>query len=106
MCGLFLFSFHAHAPHADDKTIFYVQSARGKKMLIYRGNRYIRNNAYNDKVYWKCTRWHSGCKGRAITTENDPQGECVLKNEHLHGPIVQAVSGPDQNEKSKLLVID
>jgi hypothetical protein len=66
-----------HAPLFDP-------SGRGNNILIFEGHRYIKNNKHHDKVYWKCTKWHTGCKARAITTLTDESG-CVLKNSHNHG---------------------
>lgn len=59
-------------------------SQRGNKLLVYNGTRFIRNNSHNDKVYWKCTRWHSGCKARIITSLKDPYGGVAPKNLHNH----------------------
>lgn len=60
----------------------YVTTMRGNKLLIYQGHRYIKNNAHGIRIYWKCTRWHTGCKARAIT--NIGEDSCVLKNAHNH----------------------
>uniref|UniRef100_A0AAG5CMR6 BTB domain-containing protein n=1 Tax=Anopheles atroparvus TaxID=41427 RepID=A0AAG5CMR6_ANOAO len=56
---------------------------RGNNMLIYDGHRYIKNNVYGDRTYWKCTKWHAQCKARAITNSVAPD-ECTLKNLHNH----------------------
>uniref|UniRef100_A0A182F8L4 FLYWCH-type domain-containing protein n=1 Tax=Anopheles albimanus TaxID=7167 RepID=A0A182F8L4_ANOAL len=58
-------------------------NGRGNNMLIYQGHRYIQNNVYAGKKYWKCTKWHSQCKARAITDSADPE-RCILKNTHNH----------------------
>ncbi|XP_058451513.1 uncharacterized protein LOC131430494, partial [Malaya genurostris] len=58
-------------------------SGRGNNVLIYEGHRYIKNNTHSGKVYWKCTKWHSGCKARAITNRLTPDA-CLLKNTHNH----------------------
>ncbi|XP_055620527.1 uncharacterized protein LOC129764911 [Toxorhynchites rutilus septentrionalis] len=47
-------------------------SGRGNNVLIYDGHRYIKNNSHSGKIYWKCTKWHNGCKARAITNELTP----------------------------------
>ncbi|KXJ69800.1 hypothetical protein RP20_CCG025811 [Aedes albopictus] len=60
-------------------------TGRGNNVLNYQGQRYIKNNAHSGKIYWKCTKWHSGCKGRAITNVLIP-GLVVLKNTHNHEP--------------------
>lgn len=62
-------------------------------LLTYGGNRYIRNNKANDKVYWKCARWHSQCKARAITIFSDPYRQCVLKGQHNHTTDSESFSG-------------
>lgn len=58
-------------------------SGRGNYILIYEGHRYIKNNTHSGKTYWKCTKWHSGCKARAITNVITPD-TCQLKNTHNH----------------------
>lgn len=63
--------------------IKYSTSGRVNKLLIYQGHKYIRNNKYGDNIYWKCTKWHNGCKARAITNIQDPT-LCLLKNVHTH----------------------
>lgn len=67
----------------DWGNIKYLHSARGNKLLYYLGHRYIKNNIYGASVYWKCTKWHAGCRSRAITNLFDPT-MCVLKNVHNH----------------------
>lgn len=57
------------APNA--KSITYLDSVRGNKIMLLGSHRYIRNNAYGDKLYWKCTRWHTGCRARMITSVYD-----------------------------------
>ncbi len=61
----------------------YGPSGRSNNVLYHQGHKYIRNNAHGNKIYWKCTKWHSGCKARAITLKSDPS-HCVTKNDHLH----------------------
>ncbi|XP_058130346.1 modifier of mdg4-like isoform X8 [Anopheles coustani] len=58
---------------------------RGNNMLIYDGHRYIKNNVYGGRTYWKCTRWHAQCKARAITNVETPD-LCTTKNFHNHSP--------------------
>ncbi|XP_052888785.1 modifier of mdg4-like isoform X12 [Anopheles moucheti] len=58
-------------------------TGRGNNVLIYDGHRYIKNNCYGGKMYWKCSKWHTQCKARAITSTNEPT-QCVLKNSHNH----------------------
>ena len=65
------------------KEINYNQSGRGNNVLIFEGNRYIKNNFHSGKTYWKCTKWHSNCKARAITDDKNP-GICLTKNTHNH----------------------
>lgn len=63
--------------------IVYETSLRGNKLLHYGGHKYIRNNVYFQNVYWKCTKWHSGCRARAITSTVDDT-VCSTKNVHTH----------------------
>lgn len=71
--------------HVPSGTIKYSTSGRVNKLLIYEGHKYIRNNMYGANIYWKCTKWHNGCKARAITNTHDPN-LCLLKNVHSHPP--------------------
>lgn len=64
-------------------SILYEISQRGNKLLHYDGHKYIRNNVYAQNVYWKCTKWHNGCKARAITNL-DNSSICALRNIHNH----------------------
>lgn len=66
-----------------DGRIIYELSPRGNKLLHYDGHKYIRNNVYLHNIYWKCTKWHSGCKARAITSTDD-NDFCCTKNLHIH----------------------
>lgn len=69
----------------EDKSdiFFYEKSQRGNDLLHFRGHKYIRNNIHGGHTYWKCTRWHHGCKARAITM--GPEGtQCLTKNIHNH----------------------
>ncbi|XP_055695331.1 modifier of mdg4-like isoform X10 [Lutzomyia longipalpis] len=69
--------------------ITYQESGRGNHLLIHDGHRYIRNNCHGNKIYWKCTKWHTGCKARAITKLFDSE-VCRLKNIHNH-PVLPNV---------------
>lgn len=66
--------------------IVYESSLRGNRLLHYMGHKYIKNNVHGANVYWKCTKWHNGCKARAITnmTASD---SCFVKNVHNHDEI-------------------
>lgn len=64
----------------------YTHSGRSNNFLFHLGQKYIRNNAHGDKIYWKCTKWHAGCRGRAITRKSDPN-HCTVKNDHYH-PLI------------------
>ncbi|XP_059611351.1 modifier of mdg4-like isoform X10 [Phlebotomus argentipes] len=70
--------------------ITYQESGRGNHLLIHEGHRYIRNNCHGNKIYWKCTKWHTGCKARAITKVHDSE-VCRLKNIHNHPIIISNV---------------
>lgn len=63
--------------------VVYESSVRGNRLLHYMGHKYIKNNVHGQNVYWKCTKWHNGCKARAITniTMDD---SCSIKNIHNH----------------------
>ena len=63
--------------------IVYESSQRGNKLLHYMGHKYIKNNVHGKTVYWKCTKWHSGCKARAITNLYETDS-CYTKNVHNH----------------------
>lgn len=68
---------------AADEPIVYEQSFRGNRILHFGGHKYIRNNLHGTKIYWKCTKWHTDCRARAITNTTDPES-CALRNEHNH----------------------
>lgn len=63
--------------------VLYESSQRGNKLLHYDGHKYIKNNIHGKAVYWKCTKWHSGCKARAITNLYSTD-VCYTKNVHNH----------------------
>lgn len=63
--------------------VSYIMSGRGNKLLIHNGQRYIKNSVHGTNIYWKCTKWHIGCKARAITSYFDPY-DCTIKNVHTH----------------------
>ena len=63
--------------------IIYEKSQRGNKLLHFEGHKYIKNNIYGQNIYWKCTKWHSGCKARAITHIYDIH-VCSTRNVHNH----------------------
>ncbi|KAL7020384.1 hypothetical protein ACKWTF_011498 [Chironomus riparius] len=61
----------------------FVESGRRNQLLICEGHKYILNNKYGEKSYFKCSCWHSGCKARAITITSQP--DCIIRrNEHNH----------------------
>lgn len=61
----------------------FVESGRRNQVMICEGRKYIQNNKYGQKIYWKCSKWHDGCKARAITLLTDPN--CIIRrNEHNH----------------------
>lgn len=61
----------------------FVESGRRNQVMICEGRKYIQNNKYGDKIYWKCSKWHDGCKARAITLKSQP--DCIVRrNEHNH----------------------
>lgn len=64
-------------------SILYESSQRGNKLLHYLGHKYIKNNVHGKNVYWKCTKWHNGCKARAITNVFEAD-TCYIKNIHNH----------------------
>uniref|UniRef100_A0A0A1XRR4 FLYWCH-type zinc finger-containing protein 1 n=3 Tax=Zeugodacus cucurbitae TaxID=28588 RepID=A0A0A1XRR4_ZEUCU len=70
----------------DWGAIKYSTTSRGNKLLSYEGHRFIKNNIYGTKVYWKCTKWHSFCKARAITSFEAPT-RCVIKGVHNHSIV-------------------
>lgn len=61
----------------------FVESGRRNQVMICEGRKYIQNNKYGEKIYWKCSKWHDGCKARAITLLSEP--DCIIRrNEHNH----------------------
>lgn len=61
----------------------FVESGRRNQVMICEGRKYIQNNKYGEKIYWKCSKWHDGCKARAITLISQP--DCIIRrNEHNH----------------------
>lgn len=52
------------------------------------GHKYIRNNVHGSKIYWKCTKWHNGCKARAITNAFNSES-CNTKNVHNHDELIE-----------------
>lgn len=61
----------------------FVESGRRNQVMICEGRKYIQNTKYGKKIYWKCSKWHDGCKARAITLLSDP--DCIIRrNEHNH----------------------
>lgn len=59
------------------------ESGRRNQILVCQGEKYIKNNKYGEKIYWKCSRWHIGCKARAITLESK-SNYIIRKNSHNH----------------------
>ncbi|KAH8336657.1 hypothetical protein KR067_004613, partial [Drosophila pandora] len=45
----------------------YNRTALGNSVLHCGNHRYLRNSAYKDKVYWKCSKWRKQCRARIIT---------------------------------------
>lgn len=66
--------------------IVYESSVRGNRLLHYMGHKYIKNNVHGANIYWKCTKWHNGCKARAITNSSVADS-CAVKNVHNHGVL-------------------
>ncbi|XP_013102005.1 modifier of mdg4 isoform X10 [Stomoxys calcitrans] len=67
----------------DWGNIKYSDTARGNKLLFFEGHRFIKNNIYGSNIYWKCSKWHSNCKARAITSLEVPS-KCIIKGVHNH----------------------
>lgn len=68
--------------------LYYESSQRGNKLLHYLGHKYIKNNVHGKNVYWKCTKWHNGCKARAITNIHELD-VCHTKNIHNHNELLE-----------------
>lgn len=66
--------------------IVYESSVRGNRLLHYMGHKYIKNNVHGANIYWKCTKWHNGCKARAITNSSVADS-CSIKNVHNHAEL-------------------
>lgn len=66
----------------------FLESGRRNQVMVCEGQKYIQNNKYGDKIYWKCSRWHDKCKARAITLQSQP--DCIIRrNEHNHEDNLQ-----------------
>lgn len=59
------------------------ESGRRNQILVCQEQKYIKNNKYGEKIYWKCSKWHIGCKARAITLESK-FNYIMRKNSHSH----------------------
>lgn len=68
--------------------LYYENSLRGNKILILGPHKYIRNNVYGSNVYWKCTKWHTGCRSRAITSLTD---ESLVTTRNVHNHSLYAI---------------
>lgn len=76
--------FGASLKFEHDEDVNYRTSGRSNNSLLeLKGHRYVKNNYYGGNIYWKCTKWHSKCKARAITCGIDPKS-IILKNSHNH----------------------
>lgn len=72
----------------------FVESGRRNQVMICEGRKYIQNNKYGEKIYWKCSKWHDSCKARAITLLSDPT--CIIRrNEHNH------IENSNENDEEK-----
>lgn len=69
--------------------VVYASSLRGNRLLHYMGHKYIKNNVHGTNIYWKCTKWHNGCKARAITNVTMIDS-CFVKNIHNHDELLSA----------------
>lgn len=76
----------------ESMELYYENSLRGNKILILGPHKYIRNNVYGSNVYWKCTKWHTGCRSRAITSLVD---ESLVTTRNVHNHSLHAVK--DEN---------
>lgn len=72
-----------HQPHQAHRLRF-VRGSKGKPKMLLNGYAYFRNNAYDDKTYWLCSRNRSlKCKARLITLHS--KRELIVKNQrHNH----------------------
>uniref|UniRef100_A0A182NKW8 BEN domain-containing protein n=1 Tax=Anopheles dirus TaxID=7168 RepID=A0A182NKW8_9DIPT len=85
----------------DKSKISYIYG-RGNNVLIYEGHRYIKNNMHGGRLYWKCSKWHTNCKARAITLLANPN-QCVLKNLHNHDSLPEDVTVDLESKNWKTL---
>lgn len=83
--------------------IVYESSVRGNRLLHYMGHKYIKNNVHGANIYWKCTKWHNGCKARAITNSS-VSDSCSIKNVHNHGELSAELCWWDHDSFSLLNV--
>lgn len=57
-----------------------IETERGSKMLLYKGFRFGLRKVSGFKVYWRCVKHSSGCKGTVVTVDN----VVVSDKEHNH----------------------
>ena len=58
----------------------FVKSEKGKPMLLVDGHLFVKDKKIRDKTYWKCHKFSSYCKCRAITVNED----VTISKEHNH----------------------
>lgn len=58
----------------------FVKSEKGKPMLLVDGHLFVKDKKIQDKTYWKCHKFSSYCKCRAITVNED----VTISKEHNH----------------------
>jgi hypothetical protein len=76
----------------------FLQSGRRNQIMVCEGQKYIQNNKYGEKIYWKCSKWHDGCKARAITLLSQP--DCITRrNEHNHAENVSLKEEDDKDNE-------
>ena len=59
----------------------FIQSEKGRSMLLLDGFLYVKDRQIRSKVYWKCQHFAEKCKGRAITVDGSVSS---TSGEHNH----------------------
>lgn len=59
----------------------FMQSEKGKPMLLLDGFLYVKDKQVRTKIYWKCRHFAKKCKGHAITVDGNIS---AFSGEHNH----------------------
>ena len=59
----------------------FIESSKGKPMLLKNGYLFVKDKQCADKIYWKCKNFKEKCRCRAVTVNSEI---CKLTKEHNH----------------------